>query len=147
MSTPAAGNKPFSKKAVEVHFAPDAPTDFPVAMQASKKYNVFYLFTKMGYIHVYDMETAALIFMGRMSNETVFATAVHAASSGIIAINKKGQVFSVTIDENNVVSYINIKLNNPDLAFKSKSFHVECYISFGYQLIISNYVNFSGLTE
>ena len=130
VSTPVAGNQPFPKKVVEVLFAPDAPTDFPVAMQPSKKYNVFYLFTKMGYVHVYDMETGALIFMARMSSETVFASAVHHASSGIIAINKKGQVFSVSIDESNVVSYVNIKLNNPDLAFKSNLIWGWTYFQF-----------------
>lgn len=89
-------------------------------MQASKKYNVFYLITKFGYLHVYDIETGACIFMTRISSDTVFVSAAHTASSGIIAVNRKGQVFSVCIDETNVVSYINIKLNNPELAFKSE---------------------------
>lgn len=30
---PAAGNQPFTKKAVDVFFPPEAQTDFPVAMQ------------------------------------------------------------------------------------------------------------------
>ena len=33
VGTPAAGNQPFQKKAVDVFFPPEAPNDFPVAMQ------------------------------------------------------------------------------------------------------------------
>ena len=47
---PVAGNQPYSKKAVDVFFPPEAQNDFPVAMQASSKYDVFYLITKYGYL-------------------------------------------------------------------------------------------------
>ena len=33
VGTPAQGNQPFTKKAVDVYFPPEAQTDFPVAMQ------------------------------------------------------------------------------------------------------------------
>ena len=33
VGTPAAGNQPFQKKAVEIFFSPEAQADFPVAMQ------------------------------------------------------------------------------------------------------------------
>ena len=35
VGTPASGNQPFQKKAVDVFFPPEAQTDFPVAMQVS----------------------------------------------------------------------------------------------------------------
>ncbi len=120
VSAVVAGNKPFPKRVVEIVFAPDAPGDFPVVMQVSRKYNVFYLITKFGYLHVFDVESGSCVFMSRVSADTVFVSAAHTASSGIIAVNRRGQVFSVTIDEMNVVSYINVKLNNPELAYKSK---------------------------
>lgn len=51
-----------------------------------------YLITKYGYIHLYDMETGTCIYMNRISAETVFVTAPHEPSSGIIGVNRKGQV-------------------------------------------------------
>ena len=33
VGSPAQGNQPFTKKAVDVYFPPEAQTDFPVAMQ------------------------------------------------------------------------------------------------------------------
>ena len=61
-------------------------------MQVSPKHDVLYLITKYGYIHLYDMETGTCIYMNRISAETVFVTAPHEPSSGIIGVNRKGQV-------------------------------------------------------
>ena len=36
VGSPAQGNQPFTKKAVDVFFPPEAQTDFPVAMQVYK---------------------------------------------------------------------------------------------------------------
>lgn len=50
------------------------------------------MITRSGYIHLYDLETGTAIYMNRISNETIFVTAEHEASSGIVGVNKKGQV-------------------------------------------------------
>lgn len=121
VGTPQTGNQPYSKKAVDVFYPAEAQNDFPVAMQASKKYNVFYLITKYGYIHIYDVDTATCLFMNRISAETIFVTAPHDPSSGIIGVNRKGQVLSVTIDEENLVPYVTNTLNNQELAYKMAS--------------------------
>lgn len=61
-------------------------------LQVSAKYDVIYLITKYGYIHLYDIETATCIYMNRISGDTIFVTAPHEASGGIIGVNRKGQV-------------------------------------------------------
>lgn len=95
--------------------------DFPVAMQVSKAHGIIYLVTKYGFIHLYDLETGACVYMNRISGETIFVTAEHEASGGIIGVNKKGQVLSVSVDENTIVPYILNTLNNTELAFKMAS--------------------------
>ncbi|KAL4712419.1 hypothetical protein ACJJTC_001580 [Scirpophaga incertulas] len=115
---PPAGNQPFPKKAVDVFFPPEAQNDFPVAMQVSPKYDVIYLITKYGYIHMYDIETGTCIYMNRISSDTIFVTAPHEATGGIIGVNRKGQVLSVTVEEDSIVTYINTVLQNPDLALR-----------------------------
>lgn len=115
---PATGNQPYAKKAVDVFFPPEAPTDFPVSMQISSKYSVVYLITKYGYVHLYDIESGACIYMNRISADTIFVTAQHEVTSGIVGVNKKGQVLSVSVDENNIVAYITSTLANPDLALR-----------------------------
>lgn len=121
VGTPIPGNQAYSKKAVDVFFPPEAQNDFPVAMQSSTKYDVFYLITKYGYIHIYDADTGTCLFMNRISADTIFVTAPHDATSGIIGVNRKGQVLSVTIDEENIVTYVSSTLNNADLAYKMAS--------------------------
>ena len=104
------GNPQFSKKAVDVYFPPEASSDFPVSMQVSQKYNIVYLVTKYGFIHLYDLETATCLFMNRISSETIFTTCSDSDSAGIVGINRKGQVLSVSVDENNIIPYL---LQNP----------------------------------
>jgi len=115
---PPAGNQPFAKKAVDVFFPPEAQNDFPVAMQVSAKYDVIYLITKYGYIHLYDIESATCIYMNRISGDTIFVTAPHESSGGIIGVNRKGQVLSVSVEEDNIIPYVNSVLQNPDLALR-----------------------------
>lgn len=60
--------------------------------QMSQKHGVAFLITKYGYIHLYDIETGTCIYMNRISGDTIFVTAPHEATSGIIGVNRKGQV-------------------------------------------------------
>ena len=87
-------------------------------MQISDKYGIIYLITKYGYIHLYDIETGTCIYMNRISAETIFVTAPHESTSGIIGVNRKGQVLSVHVDEENIIPYIQNTLQNSDLAFR-----------------------------
>ncbi|XP_033115342.1 clathrin heavy chain 1 isoform X2 [Anneissia japonica] len=118
VGTAPQGNKPFQKKAVDVFFPPEAQNDFPVAMQVSSKHDVIYLITKYGYIHLYDLETGTCIYMNRISGETIFVTAPHEPTSGIIGVNRKGQVLSVCVEEDNIVPYITNTLQNAELALR-----------------------------
>lgn len=121
VGSPATGNQPYTKKAIDVFFPPEAANDFPVAMQVSPRHDVVYLITKYGYVHLYDLESGTCIYMNRISSDTIFVTAPHEASSGIIGVNRKGQVLSVSVDEDNIVGYIMTVLNNADLALRIAS--------------------------
>lgn len=136
VGAPAEGNTNFQKKTVDVFFPPEAPNDFPVAMQASKEHGLVYMITKYGYIHLYDIETGTCIYMNRISGDTVFVTAPHEASNGIIGVNRKGQVLSVSIDESNIVGYITNQLKNPELALKVS---VRCNLTGAEELFVRRF--------
>lgn len=116
----AETNPPFPKKAVDVFFPPEAPTDFPVALQISQKYGIIYVITKFGFIHLYDLETGTCIFMNRISSETIFTASGDHDSVGVLGINRKGQVLYVTADENNMVPYV-LESHGAELALKLAS--------------------------
>ncbi|KAL4063210.1 armadillo-type protein [Scleroderma citrinum] len=109
-----APDPPFVKKAVDVYFPAEATNDFPVAIQVSKKHGIIFLVTKYGFIHLYDLESGACVYMNRISGETIFVTAEHEATHGII-------VLSVSVDEQTIIPYILGTLNNTELAFKLAS--------------------------
>lgn len=104
-----AGQPAFPKKAVDVFFPPEATNDFPVAMQVSKKHGIIYLVTKFGFIHLYEVESGQCIYMNRISGDTIFTTAPYEQLNGIIGVNRKGQVLSVSVDEDTIVPYIQSK--------------------------------------
>jgi len=117
----AEGSPGYQKKAVDLFFPPEAGADFPVAMQITEKYNIIYVVTKFGYIHLYDLDTAALIYRNRISSETIFVTCLHPQSGGLLGVDRKGRVLLVGIDENTIVQYIYSTLNNYELAIKLAS--------------------------
>lgn len=59
--------------------------------------------------------------MNRISGDTIFVTAPHDTTSGIIGVNRKGQVLSVSVEEDNIIQYITNTLQNPDLALRMAS--------------------------
>ena len=112
------GTPVFQKKVVDILFHPDVPADFPVAMQISKKYDIIFLVTKWGFIHLYELESGVCLYMNRISADTIFITTELEATSGILGINRKGQVLSVSIDEDTIIPYISQVLNNTEIAYK-----------------------------
>lgn len=60
--------------------------------QVSQKHGIVFLITKYGYIHLYDVESGSCIYMNRISGDTIFVTAPHEPTDGIIGVNRKGQV-------------------------------------------------------
>lgn len=114
-------NPVFQKKAVDMFFPPEATNDFPVALQISHKYGVVFMVTKYGFIHLYDLETGTLIFMNRISSETIFTSCADDDSSGLVGINRKGQVLFVTIDETTVIPYLLQNPANTEIAIKLAS--------------------------
>ncbi|CAB3402575.1 unnamed protein product [Caenorhabditis bovis] len=118
VGTPPAGNQPFQKKNVDVPYTTETAQDFPVSMQVSAKQGIVYLVTKHGFVHLYDIESGARIYSNRISTDTVFVTCEYTATGGIMGINRKGQVLSVSIDETNLVPFVTNSLQNPDLALK-----------------------------
>jgi clathrin heavy chain len=123
-------------------------------MQTSAKHGVIYLVTKYGYIHVFDIESGTLIYMNRISADTMFVTAPYEPTSGIIAVNRKGQVnefiqkkkiinififikvLSVSVDEDSIVPYIQNTLGNAELAYKMSA---RCNLPGADQLFLARF--------
>jgi hypothetical protein len=58
----------------------------------SEKHKIAYMVTKFGFLHVFDLVSGTTIYMNRISTETIFVTAPHDATNGILGVNRKGQV-------------------------------------------------------
>ena len=123
IGTPAAGQQKF-KSMSEIQFAPDAPNDFPMIVQAANKYGLIFVITKAGYFYMYEASRAALVYRQRITTELIVASVRNVATDGMICINKLGQVLAINVDNDNLVSYIMNAQHIPDqknVAFKLAS--------------------------
>ena len=78
---------------------PDVQGDFPVLMQAVEKYGVVFVITKMNYLYIYEISKAVLIYRQKLSEQLIFVATKLLNETGLVCVNKAGQVLSVSIDE------------------------------------------------
>jgi clathrin heavy chain len=77
--------------------APDAPNDFPVTMNVSKKHFVVYMISKMGFLYLFDVFSGKAIYRARITNDAVIAATEHTATGGVLGITRKGQVNKLAV--------------------------------------------------
>eukprot|EP00178_Gracilaria_changii_P011059 TRINITY_DN3179_c0_g1_i1.p1 TRINITY_DN3179_c0_g1~~TRINITY_DN3179_c0_g1_i1.p1 ORF type:complete len:1727 (-),score=283.16 TRINITY_DN3179_c0_g1_i1:8574-13754(-) len=116
-----AGAPRFGKKVEDIYYPAEMANDFPISLQASSKYSMVYLVTKMGYVHLYDVESGNALYMNRISETTMFATAQQTSTGGLIGVNRAGKVLAVNVVPENVVPYVMGKLSDVELATRLAS--------------------------
>lgn len=96
------GRPKFGKRSFEIPFPPEASSDFPIGLQVTPGLGIMYLVTKFGFLYIYDLYTCSFLYGNRISAETIFLSAPlrnpKFSSNGIIGVNRKGQVLSVSLD-------------------------------------------------
>ncbi|KAH7355877.1 clathrin heavy chain [Pyrenochaeta sp. MPI-SDFR-AT-0127] len=116
-----ASNPAFPKRLIPIHWPAEGTGDFPLGIHIAHKYGILIVITKFGFIHLHDLETGTALFLNRISEETVFTTARDDEGTGVVAINKRGQVLHTTIREDTLIPYI---MENPacaEIAYKLAS--------------------------
>jgi clathrin heavy chain len=116
-----AANPAFPKRLIPIHWPAEGTGDFPLGIHIAHKYNILIVITKFGFIHLHDLETGTALFLNRISEETVFTTARDDDGTGVVVINKRGQVLHTTIREDTLIPYI---MENPacaEIAYKLAS--------------------------
>ena len=78
---------------------PDVQGDFPVLMQAVEKYGVVFVITKMNYLYIYEISKAVLIYRQKLSEQLIFVATKQLNETGLVCVNKAGQVLQVSVDE------------------------------------------------
>ncbi|KAI8935959.1 hypothetical protein NX059_007464 [Plenodomus lindquistii] len=116
-----AANPAFPKRLIPIHWPAEGTGDFPLGIHIAHKYGILIVVTKFGFIHLHDLETGTALFLNRISEETVFTTARDDEGTGVVVINKRGQVLHTTIREDTLIPYI---MENPacaEIAYKLAS--------------------------
>ena len=106
IGNPAPGAAGKFKVTADIQMAADAPGDFPVLMQVSPKYGMLFMVTKFGYFFMFEASRGALIYRQRITDQLVFCAVRNMSTDGMICINKAGQVFSINVEEANLVKFV-----------------------------------------
>lgn len=75
-------------------------------MQISAKYSLIYVITKLGLLFVYDLDTGTAVYRNRISPDPIFLTADAGVIGGFYAVNRRGQVLLVTVNEQTLVPFV-----------------------------------------
>ena len=62
--------------------------------------------TKMGYLHLFEIQSCSQIYKSRVSQDTVFVGTRNSKTDGALVVNKAGALISLNIDESQLVAYI-----------------------------------------
>lgn len=109
-----APNQPKFKINTEIAMAADAIGDFPVLMQAAPKYGLLFIITKLGYLFMYETSRAALVYRQRITDQLIFVAVRNTQTDGMICVNKVGQVFTINVEEQNLVKFVMGAQHIPD---------------------------------
>jgi clathrin heavy chain len=97
----------------------EAAADFPVSLVVSKKDDVAYLVTKMGYMYMFDVHSGKTMHRAKATQDTIFCTTYQESTGSILGITvRKGQVFRISINGQALVPYIVTTLRYNELAIK-----------------------------
>lgn len=61
-------------------------------MQAVEKYGVVFVITKFGYIYIYDIANAVMIYRQRITDSLIFVATKSLNEDGVVCVNKAGQI-------------------------------------------------------
>lgn len=121
IGNPANGEQKF-KKTVDIQFPPDVQGDMPLMIHCVEKYGTLFIVTKLGYLYMYEMSQAALLYRSRVTDQTLVVSCKNSQTDGMIAINAAGQILSINVEENNLIPFItsnpSIVADNVGLSFK-----------------------------
>ena len=105
----------------DIPIPPDAANDFPVVMNVSRKHDILYMISKMGYLYLFDIHSGKIVYMARVTTDTTFVAAEHTSTGGILGITRRGSVMHIGISEANLVPYIVGTLRDQQLAIEIAS--------------------------
>jgi clathrin heavy chain len=103
--------------------------DFPVLMQDCPKFGIVFIITKFGFLYMYEVSTASLLYRQKITDQLCFVSARNPTTDGMIVINRGGQIFSINVEADNLIPYINSAshiADNKTLSFKlAQRFHLS----------------------
>lgn len=106
---------PFKPAPVNFPMAADAAGDFPLIFQVSKRGDILFAFTKMGYVFLFDIVSCKAIYRTKL--DTVMVACPHESTGGVLGVTaRKGQLLHIAINDAAIIPFVVATLRDTQLA-------------------------------
>jgi len=100
------------KQSVEIQM--QVENDFPILLNFIESYGLIFLVTNAGFLYVYEVSRAVLIFRCKISEDSCMFSAKNSKTGGLYVINKSGKMLLINVDTNNILPFIMNYCRNVD---------------------------------
>ena len=71
-----------------------------------ERYGLLYILTKMGFVYIYEIVSGGMVYKTRISHKAVLLATRNYTNDGLMAVDKAGVVYGMTIDDNALMPYL-----------------------------------------
>ncbi|KZW01280.1 clathrin heavy-chain terminal domain-containing protein [Exidia glandulosa HHB12029] len=103
---PDTGPSGFGTRTYPLNFPHDAYNDYPISIHVSSPLGIIFLTTRLGFLHLYDMETGEQLISQRITRHKVLCTAQCDDGAGIMLVDENYNATGVTINDDNIIPYL-----------------------------------------
>jgi hypothetical protein len=104
VGTLPADNQPFTKKVVDIFFPSGAEKDIPIDIYVSECHGIVIVLTKMGCLHLHDIETGLTLYNQHISSGQILKSV--STTNGVLFLDSLGQVVEAVIDNIGIIQHV-----------------------------------------
>jgi clathrin heavy chain len=106
------------KNQIAMSYPSGSEMDFPIHVHCNANLGLVFIFTKMGLLFLIDVLSGATILRSKLGDQQLMSVCENKLTNGLILVSRQGNVMTVDIDDEPLVSYVRDSKSMPDLAQK-----------------------------
>lgn len=106
MQLKAEGDLDFGVRTFPLNFPHEAYDDYPISIHVSHPHAIIFLTTKMGYLHLYDLESGEQLISQRITRHKALCAAQCDDGAGIVLVDEDFRATSVVLNEDTMIQYL-----------------------------------------
>lgn len=106
------------KNTIQMIYPGGSEADFPIHLSCNQNLGLVFVLTKMGLLFVCEVHSGALILRSKLGDHQLMTITKNLNTGGLVLVSRKGNVLTVDVDDEPLVTYLRDTKQMPDLAQK-----------------------------